>query len=66
MNNKLIDDLSTLTLEKKYLKRELDNNWYDRQKKQKLFDKINDVNEKIECVKFKLKLEKEIRNDIKH
>lgn len=61
MNNDLIEKLSLLELEKKYLKRELDNKWYDRKEKQKLFDRINDVNKEIEYVKFKLELERKIR-----
>lgn len=62
MNNELIEKLSLLTLEKKYLKRELDNNWYDRKRKQKLFDRIKSVNKEIEYVKFKLELERKMRN----
>ena len=62
MGNNFIDKLSLLELEKKYLKRELDNNWYDRNKRQKIFDKIKDVNKKIEYVKFKLELERKMKN----
>ncbi len=61
MNNDLIEKLSLLELEKKYLKRELDNKWYDRKEKQKLFDRINDVNKEIEYVKFKLELERKMK-----
>ena len=64
MNNELIEKLSLLTLEKKYLKRELDNIWYDREKKQKIFNKIKKVNKEIENIKFKLELERKIKNDI--
>jgi len=64
MNNELIDKLSLLTLEKKYLKRELDNIWYDREKRQKIFNKIKKVNKEIENIKFKLQLERKIKNDI--
>lgn len=66
MNNDLIEKLSLLTLEKKYLKRELDTNWYDREKRIKTFDKIKNVNKEIEYVKFKLQLERKIKNDFKH
>lgn len=62
MNNDLIEKLSLLTLEKKYLKRELDTNWYDREKRIKIFDKIKNVNKEIEYVKFKLQLERKIKN----
>ena len=63
MNNNLIEKLSLLTLEKKYLKRELDNIWYDKEKKKKIFDKIKIVDKEIEYVKFKLELERKIKND---
>lgn len=66
MNNELIEKLSLLTLEKKYLKRELDNNWYDRKVKQRLFDRIKNVNKEIEYVKFKLELERKMKNDSSH
>ena len=61
MNNNLIGKLSLLELEKKYLKRELDNKWYDRKEKQKLFNRIKDVNKEIEYVKFKLELERKMK-----
>lgn len=66
MSNKLIEKLSLLTLEKKYLKRELDNNWYNSEIKKKLFEKIKNVNKEIKCVKFKLELERKIKNDSSH
>lgn len=61
MNNDLIGKLSLLELEKKCLKRELDNKWYDRKEKQKLFDRIKDVNKEIKYVKFKLELERKMK-----
>ena len=61
MNKDLIEKLSLLKLEKKYLKRELDNKWHDREEKQKLFDRIKDVNKEIEYVKFKLELERKMK-----
>jgi hypothetical protein len=66
MNNELIEKLSLLELEKKYLKRELDNNWYDSVKRKKTFDKIKEVNKKIENVKFKLHLERKMKNGNKN
>ena len=61
MSNNLIGELSLLKLEKKYLKRELDNNWYNKIETQRLFNKIMEVNKKIEYVKFKLELERKIK-----
>ena len=46
MNNNLIEKLSLLTLEKKYLKRELDNIWYDKEKKEKNIWKIKSCKHK--------------------
>lgn len=66
MNNELIEKLSLLKLEKNYLKRELDSVWYDRNKRKRIFEKIKDVNKEIEYVKFKLQLERKMRNDFKH
>lgn len=63
MNNDLIGKLSLLTLEKKYLKRKLDNIWYDKKKKKIIFDKLKNTNKEIECVKFKLELERKMKND---
>ena len=62
MNNDLIEKLSLLTLEKKYLKRELDTIWYDREKRIKTFNKIKSVNKEIEYVKFKIQLERKSKN----
>lgn len=62
MNNKLIEKLSLLKLEKNYLKRELDSVWYDRNERKRIFEKIKDVNKEIEYVKFKLQLERKMRN----
>lgn len=66
MNNDLIEKLSLLTLEKKYLKRELDTNWYDREKRIKTFNKIKSIDKEIEFVKFKIQLERKLKNDFKY
>ena len=63
MNNELIEKLSLLTLEKKYLKRELDNKWYDKGKRKKIFDRLDNVNKEIDYVKFRLELERKMKND---
>lgn len=61
MSNRLIEDLSNLTLEKKYLKKELDLIWYDKSKRKIIFDKIKKVSKEIDYVKFKLELERKMR-----
>lgn len=63
MNNDLIEKLSLLTLEKKYLKRELDTNWYDREKRIKAFNKIKSVDKEMGFVKFKIQLERKTKNE---
>lgn len=62
MSNKLIEELSKLTLEKKYLKKQLDLIWYDKKKRKETFDKIKQVSKDIEYVKFKLELERKMKN----
>lgn len=64
MNNDLINKLTMLDLEKKCLKRELDVSWYDRKKRQRSFDRMEEINKEIKYIKFKLELERKKRNDI--
>ena len=63
MNNELITKLSKLTLQYKYLKKELDLVWYNKVKRKQIFDKMKSVNKEIEYVKFKLRLERKIKNE---
>lgn len=63
MNNELITKLSKLTLQYKYLKKELDLVWYNKAKRKQIFDKMKSVNKEIEYVKFKLRLERKIKNE---
>ena len=60
MSNKLIEKLSLLTLERNYLKRAIENSWYDKEKRKKAFEKLNAVNKEIDNVKFKLELERKM------
>lgn len=62
MSNKLIEELSNLTLKQKYLKKELDIIWYNKEKREKTFAKIKETKKEIEYVKFKLELERKMRN----
>lgn len=63
MNNELINQLSKLNLEKASLKRSLDRNYYNAELRKKLFTKIKIVDSEIKKVKFRLRLEKEKKNE---
>lgn len=60
MNNKLIDELTQLEIKFKYLKRQLDmtNN---KEKRTEIFNSVKKTQKEIEKVKFKIRLEREIR-----
>ena len=62
MSNILIDKLSMLVLKEKNLKRVLDIYYYDPRKRTEAFNELKQVKNDIEKVKFKLKIEREIKN----
>lgn len=62
MNNELIEELSKLELQKKHLIRCLDSQYYSKHQRTKTFEKIKDLKKQIEKVKFKIRLNKEIKN----
>ncbi len=62
-HNELIERLSNLKLEEKNLKRVLDVYYRDENMRTKAFNKIKKVKKDIEQIKFKLKLEKELKNE---
>lgn len=66
MNNELISKLSQLTLEERSLKRHIDRNYYNVKVRTKLFARLSIVEEEIKKVKFKIRLEKMKKNDIKY
>lgn len=63
MSRELIDELSKLKLRESYLKRCLDNNYYNRKIKAKVFEELKKVEKQIKIGKFKLRLEKELDNE---
>lgn len=65
MNNELINQLSKLTLEEMALKRNIDRNYYNVEIRTNLFKRLQEVQTEIKKVKFKIRLEKEKRNDNK-
>lgn len=62
-NNELIDVLSKLQLEEKSLKRNLDINYCDEKTRTKLFTRIKEIKKEMDKINFKLRIEKEIRNE---
>lgn len=66
MNNKLIEKLSSLKLAESAIKRNLDRNYYNLKLRSKLFKELKQIQNEIERVKFKIRLEKEKKNDIKY
>ena len=64
-HNELIEELSKLTLQEKSLKRNLDVCYYDSKKREKLFKEIDKVKKEIKKIKFKIRLEREMKNNEK-
>ena len=62
-NNELIDKLSNLQLQETSLKRQIDNNDWNKEERTRLFNKLNKTREEIEKTKFKLSLERKIKNE---
>lgn len=66
MSNNLITQLSQLKLEKSCIKRNIDRNYYNAELRTKLFTDLKEVEKEIERVKFKIRLERIKKNDIKY
>lgn len=63
MNDKLIEQLSNLELEEKSVKRGLDRYYTNKKYRERLFAKLDKIRKEKEQVKFKLRLEKELKNE---
>lgn len=64
-NDELIEKLSKLRLEENCLKRNLDVNYLDSELRTKLFKRIKENKKEIQLVKFKIRLEKEMKKNEK-
>lgn len=62
MHKELIEKLSNLQMKERYLKRYLDINYYDEEKRNFYFDEIRKVKDEIRKVNFMLRLNKEKKN----
>ena len=65
-NDVLLDKLVKLDMEEKSLKRNLNMYYCDTKIKNRLFSKLKNVRKEIEKVKFKLRIEREIRKNDKN
>lgn len=66
MNNELNNQLYKLKLQESAYKRNLDRNYYNIKVRDKLFIELKEIQSKIKRIEFKIKIEKEKRNDIKY
>ena len=62
MSKEMISELSTLDAERNYIMRQLDIYYFDKKMRQKNFEKLKEIDKQIAKVKFKSKMEKEIKN----
>lgn len=62
-HNELIEKLSNLKLEEKCLKRSLDVYYMDAKRRNKAFNRLKEISVEIEQIKFKLNLERKIRDE---
>lgn len=64
-NERLIEKLAMLEMGEKSIKRNLNTYYVDKEKRAKLFGKLHKIQKDIERVKFKLRIEREIRKNDK-
>lgn len=62
MNDKYIEELSKLRLEETHLKRCLDVKYYNKEQRKKFFERIKEIKKEKEKLKFKIRLQKEVKN----
>lgn len=63
MSKQLITELSDLKAQRDYVLRQIDIHYYDKKQRQTNFAKLEEIDKLIEKVKFKLKMEKRLKND---
>lgn len=62
MNDELISQLSELQLKEQAYKRNLDIKYYDKNKRYELFEELKKIKREIELLKFKIRLERTMKN----
>lgn len=63
MKENLINELAELTMNEKMIKRCLDVKCFDDESRRKCFVELQEIKRRIEKVKFKLRVEKEMKNE---
>lgn len=61
MENKLIKELTELKIKEKAYKRFLDLKYYDNEQRSKFFNELKEIKKDIRKIKFKIRLEKELK-----
>ena len=62
-NERLIERLAMLEMGEKSIRRNINTYYVDKEKREKLFKRLHQVQKEIELVKFKLRVEREIRKN---
>lgn len=63
MHNELIEQLSILNIQKKFFIRQLNKDFFYEDSRNVIFKKLSDVEDEIKKIKFKIKLEKVIKDE---
>ena len=63
MNDKLIDELTKIEMEEKAIKRNLDRYYRDERCRTRCYYRLRDLKHMKERLKFKIRLEKELKNE---
>ena len=63
MRNTLLEQLVDLQLKEKMILRNLDVKYFDREKRTYFFVELKKTREEIEKVKFKIKMERKLKNE---
>lgn len=63
MKDELLDRLTILSLEEKSIRRNLDSRCFNKTERANNFKKLEEVQKEIKKVKFKLKMERELKNE---
>lgn len=61
MSKALLIELNNLTIEEKMIRTSLEKKYFDSNKRKKMFARLDEVRKDIQKIKFKLKMEREIR-----
>ena len=63
MHNELIEQLSILNIQRKFFIRQLNRDFFYEDSRNVIFKKLSDVEDEIKKIKFKIKLEKVIKDE---